>query len=222
MPNHCENDLYLRGSAEDKAAVLAFIGMADNPPTFDFSRVLPYPERWAQMDADRKAIEDAGSAAGLAAIGGAWPAWDNPEFKAARDVFNDASIAVQQPLADAYLAKWGTRQDGYNSGGYEWCCRVWGTKWGAYRVARRDYDGDTIITYQTAWSPSRSIIIELAKRFPTVTFYLEYFERGMSLAGGFCCPSEEDWYSDDSGDTWTAGIVTDEWEMRGYKGSRGG
>ena len=222
MPNHCENDLYLRGTDADKAAVLAFIGATEDPPKFDFSRIIPYPERLAQMDADRQAIESAGETAGLAAIGGAWPEFGDPSFKAARDTFNAASADAQQPLANAYLAKWGTRQDGFNSGGYEWCLREWGTKWGAYRVQRRDYDGDTILTYQTAWTPSHSVIVALAKRFPAVTFYLEYFERGMSFAGGFCCPSEDDWYSDDDGATWEPGIVTDAWEMRGYKGSRGG
>jgi len=71
VPNHCENDLYLRGTDTDKTAVLGFIGALDEPPAFDFSRIIPYPARLAQMDADRKAIEDAGKAAGLAAIGGA-------------------------------------------------------------------------------------------------------------------------------------------------------
>lgn len=170
MPNHCENDLYIQGSGEDVAAVLALIG---------------------EMDEERKAIVDAY---------GYFP--KTPEGVAA--------------LA-AYKAKYGTEADGFNFGGYEWRVREWGTKWGAYDVKRRDYGG-VCVTYQTAWSPSMQIVIALAKKFPAVTFRLEYFECGMQFCGGFSCLSEDDYYGDKP---WEAGIVTDEWEGE-YCGHRGG
>lgn len=119
---------------------------------------------------------------------------------------------------EAYRSKWGTDSDGYNSGGYEWCHQAWGTKWNAYDVVRRDYEG-ICLTFQTAWCPPQPVIVALAKMFPTVTLTLEFFERGGAFAGGFSCQSEDDWYDDD--DVWEAGKVVDEWEAE-YKGPRGG
>lgn len=61
-------------------------------------------------------------------------------------------------------------KDGYNQGGYEWCCNHWGTKWNAYEIAV-DYD---TISFQTAWSTPHPIFEELSKRMPGVTIEVEY------------------------------------------------
>ncbi len=219
MPNHCENDLYISGPAGVVAEALAFVGADLTPPKFDFNALIPYPEPWATMDAEHRAIEEAGKAAGLAAIGGAWPDYDRPEFMAARAAYWQAERAAMAPLMDAYEAKWGTRSDGYNQGGHEWCVREWGTKWGAYDVARRDYEGRVIVTFQTAWSPGTKAVIALAKRFPRCTYTLEYFEQGMSYAGGFTIYAEDDWYDDEP---WESGKVIREWRTDDYQGRRGG
>lgn len=187
MPNHCHNDLYLRGPKADVAACLALIGADQDDPKFDFSAVIPYPERLAQMDAECRAIRSAA-----------------PEERAA--------------MLEAYDGKWGTHSDGFNSGGYEWCVEHWGTKWGAYNVARRDYDGPCV-TFQTAWSPSKQIVVALAKRFQTITFALEYFERGMQVCGGFTCPAEDEFYEDEG--EWEPGVITSEWGSKEYGGIRG-
>ena len=191
MPNHCHNDLYISGTSEDVAAVLALIGADRNPPEFDFNALIPYPEQFAQMDAESRAFG-----------------------------FGAKTTKEEQDKArEAYVAKWGHDKDGFNSGGIEWKRENWGTKWGAYDVARRDYAG-VCITYQTAWSPSRQIVEALAKRFPSVTFALEYFERGGGYCGGCACPSADDYFHDD--EPWHAGIVVDQWHSDEYQGCRGG
>jgi hypothetical protein len=107
--------------------------------------------------------------------------------------------------------------DGYNSGGYEWCCDNWGTKWNAYEVARRDYLR-TCITFQTAWSPPTPVIVELHKRFPQCRLSLEWFEMGMAKCGGFSLIPEDEWYEDEP---WVAGTKLGEWSGE-YRGHRGG
>jgi hypothetical protein len=200
MPNHCENDLYVQGEKSDVDALLLHIGMYKPQPEFDFNTLIPYPDPFKAMDDDRESLP---SLVGIYR--------DNPEYP--------AMVAAREAAIAAYEEKWGTRENGYNSGGYEWCIKYWGTKWNAYDVKRRDYDGRVCITFQTAWAPPIPVIIELAKRFPTCTITLEYFERGMEFAGGFTCESEEDHWEDEP---WQAGKMTSVWELKGYRGKRGG
>lgn len=185
MPNYCENDLWIQGGPKDVAALLAFVGADRNPVEFDFNAIVPYPKRYAAMDAEY------------------------PRFPV------DGSLGMA-----AYVSKWGTNLNGFNSGGYEWCCDNWGTKWRASNVRRRDY-GDVCVTFRTAYYPPKPVIIALAKRFPFVTLRLEYFERGMQFAGGFACLSKEDFDQYDREGPWEAGAVVNEWESE-YKGHRGG
>lgn len=200
MPNHVENDLYIRGERANVDALLLHIGMYKPKPEFDFNTLIPYPDPFKAMDDDRESIPD---------LVGVYR--DNPEYP--------AMLAARNEAIDAYTAKWATPDDGYNSGGHEWCIKHWGTKWNAYDVARRDYDGSVCITFQTAWSPPVPIIVELAKRFPTVTLSLEFFEHGMAFAGGFTCQCEDDHYDDEP---WKPGKMTDVWETKEYRGHRGG
>lgn len=192
MPNHCHNDLWINGSPDDVAAALALIG-ADKPePQFDFNAIIPYPAEFAERDNSAKRFH--------------------------YSIQHTDPVAAESARAD-HIAKYGSDRDGFNSGGFEWCNDHWETKWGAYSVVRRDYEG-VCITYQTAWSPAKKIIIELAKRFPTCSFSLEYFEQGMGYAGGFECPCDEDWCGEEN--QWFAGIVINEWHTDKYNGNRGG
>lgn len=90
-------------------------------------------------------------------------------------------------------------KDGFNSGGYEWRIKNWGTKWGAYNVKRRDYGG-VCVTFQSAWSAPAPVIEALHKLFPKCSLHLEWFERGMEKCGGFSCVSEDAWW--DESDAW--------------------
>jgi hypothetical protein len=192
VPNHCENDLYIRGTEDEVAAVLVLIGADKAEIAFDFNAVIPYPEPFATMDREAEAF---GWHVAVA---------DRPAAEIARA---------------AYVAKYSHDKDGFNSGGIDWRRDNWGTKWNAYSIARRDYEG-CCLTFQTAWAPPRQIIIALAKRFPTVSFSLEYFERGMCFCGGFQCLAEDEWY--DEAQPWAAGTVSDEWHTDQYHGHRGG
>lgn len=190
MPNHVENDLYLCGKKEDIQRVLLHIGALDVDPKFDCNRIIPYPEAYAQRDAERRAVEK-------------------------------CKCPIERSrLDDEFVAKYGNSSDGYNTSGYEWCCKNWGTKWGCYELVRRDYHG-VCLTFRTAWSPPAPIIVALAKLFPEVTFRLEYFERGMAFCGGFSCPSKDDYYAEDGASEWMPGVVDDEWREK-YGGRRGG
>jgi hypothetical protein len=163
MPNYCENDLYITGPDAEVEKLLAHIGADETPPEFDFDKVIPYPEKFQQMDDEMEAIGKM--------------AWGSPEHTKAMDV---------------YKSKWGTDRDGFNSGGYEWRVQAYGTKWNASDVVRRDTSDCVCVTFQTAWKPPAPVIVALAKLFPLVSLHLEFFEHGMAFCGGLSCLSKED------------------------------
>lgn len=67
---------------------------------------------------------------------------------------------------------------------YVWSRKYWGTKWNAYDIVIRYRKPKSVkIKFETAWTPPLPVIVELAKKFPTYTFTLRYFERGMEFQG---------------------------------------
>ena len=70
--------------------------------------------------------------------------------------------------------KYDTNKDGFNQGGYDWNCKNWGTKWGFCDCSVEELSEDYIkYDFSTAWSPITTVIIEMSKQFPDITF--EYF-----------------------------------------------
>ena len=100
-------------------------------------------------------------------------------------------------------------KDGYNNGGYEWCLKNWGSKWGICRAELEEEDfkwGELSYTFESPWSPPMPVIIKMSEMFPTLTFELRYFEQGCEFNGILECK---------------AGKITNE-EQGKYFGNRGG
>ena len=64
--------------------------------------------------------------------------------------------------------------DGFNSGGYEWCCDNWGTKWGFVepRILGED-NGYLRYYFESAWAEPTPLILKMSSLFPTLNFTLE-------------------------------------------------
>ena len=89
---------------------------------------------------------------------------------------------------DEGLKKDSEIKDGYNSGGYEWCCDNWGTKWNACDVTFEDRlnidDYNEIdIDFRTAWDPPLPIIKNIIELFPKLSFDFEWNEYAMHHRG---------------------------------------
>ena len=81
-----------------------------------------------------------------------------------------------------------TGKDGYNSGGYEWCCMNWGTKWNAQdvkMVTDNSELGHIKFEYMTAWSPPIQIICKMSQVYPGIKFInlMYYIEEGAGFKG---------------------------------------
>ena len=163
MPNHCENDLYVDGPELEVKRFMALVGADKDTPEFSCDAIIPYPERFKQMDEE---------------------------------------------------AKWGTTNDGFNSGGYEWCCNNWGTKWGAYNVGVYQHPKRGVcITFTSAWAPPTPVIRKLFELFPTLSFEHEYFECGAGYCGALIYDPRALEYGDNP---------VREWQTNEYTGNRGG
>jgi hypothetical protein len=103
-------------------------------------------------------------------------------------------------------AAWAVK-DGFNSGGYEWCCSNWGTKWNAKDVSVSDFvERSMLYTFSTAWSPPIPVVKAMSEKFPKLVFTLRYYECGVGFKGVYKVKNGE---------------VLDQMEGA-YRGSRGG
>jgi len=112
MPNWTENELTISGPDVNKVleAIRSDSIHDQDMRILDFNRIIPYPQIYRDMDKRAEEYREK-----LHAI-----AKDDPE---------------RQQKLEALGAEYGVEsgtpwlKDGYNSGGYEWCCDAWGTKW---------------------------------------------------------------------------------------------
>lgn len=123
------------------------------------------------------------------------------EFK----ILDDKALEARNKIPPEFI------QDGFNSGGYEWCLANWGTKWGIYNSALKAeiLDGkNTRLVYncRSAWNPPTPIILAMSNKFPSLKFKLKYFERGMQFKGTFVVKAGK--------------VITD--NQSKYTGNRGG
>jgi hypothetical protein len=89
-----------------------------------------------------------------------------------------------------YRKNYNTANDGFNSGGYEWCITHWGTKWDLdpemIGVEQED-DSRVVFSFATAWAPPKPIVEKLAELFPHLRIVLEYWEGSMCFQGHLVC-----------------------------------
>lgn len=123
----------------------------------------------------------------------------------------DAKAKETRELADAGKISadeaWKVK-DGFNSGGYEWCCKHWGTKWGIFDTRiTKETAGAIYYSMRTAWSPALPVIQRMSELFPSLKFSLRYFEMGAGFKGKFVCKG---------------GVMLANDYSENYKGNRGG
>ena len=84
-------------------------------------------------------------------------------------------IAQHMPIPDDF------KGDGW----YTWCVNNWGTKWGDYETHLfKEEPDEAIFHYQTAWGPySDEFLQKISEPFPTLTFLMQYEERGCCFLG---------------------------------------
>lgn len=67
----------------------------------------------------------------------------------------------------------------------DWCIKNWGTKWnlGDDTTIRVNGAVNTEYAFMTAWSPPLPVVEAMGKQFPTLEFYMSYWEGGVGFMG---------------------------------------
>ncbi|MBI5933824.1 MAG: hypothetical protein HY867_08960 [Chloroflexi bacterium] len=126
MPNWCENELTISGPDVQKVlnAIRSEAHDDEDARLLDFDKIIPYPREYRELDQRAHEYQEK-----LRAI-------DK----------NDPNRQSQlEALAAEYDAEPGAPwiKDGFNSGGYEWCCEFWGSKWQPAHVSLTLRNGTT-------------------------------------------------------------------------------
>lgn len=164
MPNWCMNSLKVTGEKKERKRFEQ--GIKDKNKKFSFNKVIPYPKKFAKLDEKAREIEDK------------------------REAFIVKLQKKGEPeniAREKAWAKYPHVKDGYNQGGYDWCVANWGTKWDVDEVSKKTTPLYTQYSFVTAWSPPLAGILTISKKYPRLTFCLDYEEPGMCFFGTFIC-----------------------------------
>ena len=165
MPNWCENRLTISGAKQGLEIFREYARRDEELLCFDV--FVPYPEEFKNKDRIAEA------------------------FDAMRDAITDAIVAgavsdegILMILSKAVGLSQGLHvRCGFNSGGHEWCCSHWGTKWSCCNEESRMSGDNLVFVFDTAWSPPVPVVVAMGKMFPVLRFELEYAEPGEAFRG---------------------------------------
>lgn len=157
MPNHITNRLTIIGTEEQVAQVRAEIRGEEADRFIDFHKIAPIPKELEGTVSPMRIVSQ--------------EEYDAQEKKIATDDLTEnernwgISRSLTQALADEYKEKFG------HCDWYGWQTANWGTKWNGYDQYEVD---ENCIEFNTAWSTPYSLLVNLSKKYPQVTFEVEY------------------------------------------------
>lgn len=165
MPNHVEHDMWVSGKPE---VIEKFLDFAkDDQSILSADKFIPYPKMFKDLDEKaNQRFEQLVMLRGLAEKAVGTPAYD----AIAKDI---AKLETQRDVTD-----------GFNSGGYDWCVRSWGTKWGIYNASIKKRTKRSVkFLFESAWSPPTPVIEKMGELFPHLSFTVRYYECGGAFKG---------------------------------------
>jgi Ferredoxin-like domain in Api92-like protein len=157
------NELYVEGNREDLERFKK--EAAGENGCLDMNSFIPYPVQFRNQDQIRDL-------------------WIHEAITEAELKGEILSEEQRSDYASRLSSAKGAPKDGFNSGGYEWCCENWGTQWN-FCDPRLLSETDESLYYEfgTAWSPPIPVILKMGEGFTMLRFELQYFEHGMGFNG---------------------------------------
>ena len=211
MPNHVRNIIRIEAEPDRVKEILAAIQYDDlGPGSIDFNKLVPMP---ATLEIEKGSRTDRSIKLYLTAINPAVPYYGSPEDKVSageftrlRELFNksrwnnygaamtaeevakalDSMMKYKEPMEDLFgLAKQalGNIEQYGHMDWYDWSCEHWGTKWNAYDCS---FDGDSELSFSTAWSAAHPIVKQLSSQYPELPFEHSWADEDYGCNLGRC------------------------------------
>lgn len=176
MPNWCECELVVKGEESELEKFKEFAQTKEDNEVnvLDTNKFIPYPKKFKNFDDKRKKWAEKADEFAKRHGCDCWYCGDK----------------LTDDLRKRFLSVNPEPKDGFNSGGYEWCCENWGTKWGICEASISKIAcvwEELEYFFECAWSPCIPVIKKMSKMFPKLAFTLRYFERGLGFSGYLRC-----------------------------------
>lgn len=204
MPNWVQNNLTIKGDSKIVAACLDLCKSDES--AFDFNQIVPMPK---ELDIEESSWNDRVLKYYLSTLSDEDADKVHNILKSIPDVlfktFDERikkafDVQSNNPAADVELAKKlvsNCEKYGFPTW-YEWRCHNWGTKWTADCPQIHNIDGETVVSFETAWDCAYPAIRALSEKFPNLSFTISYADEdigsncgeytlidGVEQSGGF-------------------------------------
>lgn len=165
MPNWCDSDLWVTGSATEVEKFVNGLKFSEREGEGAEFSILdsyyPMPEELKDI------VSGHGPNAG---DNGAWM----------REVKEDGNV-VERPFTPEEV-KYLKEKYGCLSW-YDWCINHWGVKWPDHTAVITTSAKSVKMHMRTAWSPPLNGLYEVSKNFPELKFKINYYEQGVGFKG---------------------------------------
>ena len=194
MPNHVENNIILKGDEQKIREMLEAIQNDDyGLGTVDFNKIINMPESLnieagSETDRGLKAYSD---------FIDVYVFGRNAEeaLNAIRNISKESEDIFLKQRTDVKINEWELGKIAWNNiqnygapTWYEWSINNWGTKWNAYGYDKSsNYNQNTDLWFQTAWSAPHRVIEKLAEMYPNITFEHEWADEDLGANCGRKC-----------------------------------
>jgi len=162
MTDWCSNRLEVYGDDKELKCFKEKAGGEEY--CFDVESFAPYPEVYKILDKGtfEHMVE--------------WILHGDKHLESLRKIDRDFTDAELQIINNSGLDP---TRDGFNQGGYEWCCDNWGTKWPSRESELEEKPGCLIYSFETAWNPPTPVIVTASLAFPELDFILKFWSDGV-------------------------------------------
>ena len=191
MPNHVRNFIsFIDTPIEKQRQVIQETFNKENEElSFDFNKIVPMPK---ELNIEESSDTDMG----LVLYTNDSQYCDILSMEEIQKRFNLRSKTEQKRILSLGEKAFNNIQKYGVKSWYNFAIQKWGTKWNAYDCCLDDVSVDNFkedllnldnitFNFQTAWSAPAQIFDELSKKYPDVTFYIEYADEDIGHNCGY-------------------------------------
>lgn len=181
MPNHITNVIKISEPAENQLSMIAS-AILNEQGHIDFNRLIPKPEGFKDFEVNQ-AVIDLAKCIAQAPISG------NLLMARIEIISREKTLACREKIEAEHGEELKLLIANYEATGffywYDWNAHNWGTKWNAYGQPAEGFGCCTSeYSFETAWAHPTPVIRALSRKFPNITFQIEYADEDLGSNAG--------------------------------------